>query len=282
MRVYVDGAKVQQLAGPAAQEAAFEVANNLGPHAVMLEVCNEKGACTQSSVQNVQTYGPLAPSNIHSITPTINVTAIAWTIEVDSNGDPATVTVTSDKWRTSSSTSRSASPPFTTQPMDFGYQETETVTVTLSDASARPGRRCPAPTRPPPSQPPPPTVVARREVPPATTTRPPACRRATPDSSADRTCTDASCALREHHAEQLATDVPRYGGLLLLQRRPGRPYDPNAVSTPRLLRQPRGTVTVYVRERPGSERQHPVHLVTAHIRSPPRPATHPRQRRAPT
>ena len=43
------------------------------PHAVSLEVCNEDGACTQSSAQNVQTYGPLVAAHIHSITPTINV-----------------------------------------------------------------------------------------------------------------------------------------------------------------------------------------------------------------
>ena len=99
VRVYADGVKVQQLAGAGDLEAVFEVANNLGPHSVMLEVCNEGGACTQSSVQNVQTYGPITQSNIHGITPTINVTSIAWTIEVDSNGDPATVTVTSDRGR---------------------------------------------------------------------------------------------------------------------------------------------------------------------------------------
>ncbi len=74
VRVYADGVKVQQLAGPGDLEAVFEVANNLGPHSVMLEVCNEGGACTQSSVQNVQTFGPITQSNIHAITPTINVT----------------------------------------------------------------------------------------------------------------------------------------------------------------------------------------------------------------
>ena len=69
-------------------EATFDVPNNLGPHAVMLEVCNEEGACTQSSAQPVQTYGPLVAAHIHSITPTIDVRRISWTIEVDSNGDP--------------------------------------------------------------------------------------------------------------------------------------------------------------------------------------------------
>ena len=58
---------------------------------------------------------------------------------------------------TSSSTSRSASPPITTQPMDFGYQQTETVTVTLSDAS--PGRGLVSGTNSATTEPPPPPTL---------------------------------------------------------------------------------------------------------------------------
>ena len=42
-RVYVDGAKVYQTTSLGSQDATFDVPNNLGPHAVSLEVCNEKG-----------------------------------------------------------------------------------------------------------------------------------------------------------------------------------------------------------------------------------------------
>ena len=161
VRVYVDGAKVHQATGTGSMDAVFEVPDNLGPHAVSLEVCNEDGACTQSSAQNVQTYGPLSAAHIHSITPTINVRSVSWTIEVDSNGDAATLIVTSDKGRSQEFAVPVGVSTFTTNAMEFGYQETETVTVTLSDPSLDRGpvtATNSATTEPPP----PPSVVASR------------------------------------------------------------------------------------------------------------------------
>ena len=99
VRIYVDGTKVQQVAATGKTDQLFDVPNNLTSHSVMLEVCNEELACSQSAAQPVQTYGPLVTAHIHSITPTIDVTRISWTIEVDSNGDEATLTVTSDRGR---------------------------------------------------------------------------------------------------------------------------------------------------------------------------------------
>jgi hypothetical protein len=156
--VYADGAKVQQTEVAGETSMVFDVADNLGPHTVMLEVCNEKGACTQSATKTVQTWGPFAPGNIHSIAPTIDVTRISWTIEVDSNGSDAVVTVTSDRGRSEQFPVPIGVSSFTTQPMELGYRQTETVTVTLSDS---------APTRAPVSQnasgttaePPPPSVA---------------------------------------------------------------------------------------------------------------------------
>ena len=99
VRVYVDGTKVQQVAVTGKTDQLFDVPNNLTSHSVMLEVCNEELECSQSAAQPVQTYGPLVAAHIHSITPTVDVTRISWTIEVDSNGDEATLTVTSDQGR---------------------------------------------------------------------------------------------------------------------------------------------------------------------------------------
>ena len=207
VRVYADGVKVQQLAGTGDLEAVFEVANNLGPHSVMLEVCNEGGACTQSSVQNVQTYGPITQSNIHAITPTINVTPISWTIEVDSNGDPATVTVTSDHGRNEQFNVPVGVSTVTTQPMDFGYQTTETVTVTLSDAS--PGRGSVTGTNSATTEPPPPPTRRRSpRAPPATTTRRPASSRATSGTRRDPTAPTPRARSSHIDLEQLATDGP--------------------------------------------------------------------------
>ena len=59
VRIYVDGTKVQQVAATGKTDQLFDVPNNLTSHSVMLEVCNEELACSQSAAQPVQTYGPL-------------------------------------------------------------------------------------------------------------------------------------------------------------------------------------------------------------------------------
>jgi hypothetical protein len=243
VRIYVDGAKVHQVLGTSAMDVLFEVPNNLTPHSVTLEVCNEGGACTQSAAQSVQTYGPLAAAHIHSITPTINVRSISWTIEVDSNGDPATLTVTSDKGRSQEFAVPVGVSTFTTNTMEFGYQETETVTVTLSDPNPARGPvsgTSSATTEPPP----PPTVVASRGA---------ACN----DDSASGLppcdtglfggppCTDASCAFVHITLSNWRTDVPGTAVYCSVNGAPGRPYDPNgSVDTSDYYGTPGGTVTV--------------------------------------
>ena len=133
--IYVDGTKVQQVAATGKTDQLFDVPNNLTSHSVMLEVCNEELACSQSAAQPVQTYGPLVTAHIHSITPTIDVTRISWTIEVDSNGDEATLTVTSDRGRNETFTVPVGVSTVTTQAVQLDYQQTENVTVTLSDGT---------------------------------------------------------------------------------------------------------------------------------------------------
>jgi large repetitive protein len=159
VRVYADGVRVWQSADKSQQEAVFEVANNSAPHSVTLEVCNENGACTQSSAQSVQTWGPLVPAYIHSITPTLNGTTVSWTIEVDSNGDPARVTVASDKRNETFQVPVGVS-TVTTSAIDIGYDASETVTVTLADDA--PNRGAVTASGSTSTPPPPPTVVVSK------------------------------------------------------------------------------------------------------------------------
>jgi hypothetical protein len=242
VNVYADGTKVQQTPATGDASVLFNVANNLGPHTVMLEVCNEKGSCSQSSTQNVQTYGQLAQGHIHRITPTIDVTKISWTIEVDSNGDAATVIVTSDRNRSEQFEVPVGVSSFTTQPIDLGYQSTENVTVTLVDS---------APVRGPVSAtnsattdpPPPPVVVASRGA--ACNDDPEAgLQPCNPGGPGGQNCTDASCAFV--HIALSNWDVAGALVFCSINGEPTQPFDPYAnTDTSRYFGTPGGTVTVH-------------------------------------
>ncbi len=192
VRIYADGAKVQQLSGDGLTEANVVVANNLAPHSVMLEACNEEGNCSQSSTLTVQTWGPLVPNDIQSISANVNVRQISWTIQVDSNGDAATVHVTSDQGRDETFQVPVGVSTVTTAVRELDYSTTESVTVELSDASPDRGpvsNGSSATTEPPP----PPTVVLSKGAAcnddPAAGLQP--CNASGPPG---RACTDASCA----------------------------------------------------------------------------------------
>jgi hypothetical protein len=244
VRVYVDGAKVFQNQDENGTAATFEVPDNLGPHAVHLEVCNEDGACTQSSTQNVQTYGPLVPGNIHSITPTVTGKSISWTVEVDSNGDPATLTVASDKGRVQQFSVPVGVSTFTTQPLEVGYRVTETVTATLADNG--PVRGPVTATSSATSDPPPaPVVVASKGA---------ACND-NPDlglqpcdtgAGGGPKCTDTSCAFVHISLSGWNTDNPGTGVYCSVNGGPAREYLPNIeTDTPDYYGTPGGLVTVY-------------------------------------
>ena len=175
LRVYVDGSKVRQLQARGDFDMSLDVPDNLTGHSVYLEVCNEKGSCTQSSTKNIQTYGPLSQGHIHSVRPSVDVRTISWTIEVDSNGNAAVLRVTSDQGRNEEFTVPIGVSTFTTQPIQLDYEETENITVTLSDPNTDRG-----PVSVDASQLPPTRRLRRRSSDPAarraTTTRPPACR----------------------------------------------------------------------------------------------------------
>jgi hypothetical protein len=251
VRVYVDGAKVQQVSAKGESAATFDVPDNLAPHNVMLEVCNEE-ACSQSAVQPVQTFGPLVAANIHGITPIIDVTRIAWTLEVDSNGDAATVTVTSDRGRDETFTVPVGVSSFTTQAIELDYEQTETVTVTLSDGSPARGpvvRTTSATTESPPA----PSVVASRG---AACNDDPAANLQPCDTGliAGPPCTDASCAFVHIALSNWRSDVPGTAVYCEVNNADGRSYVPNSsVDTPNYYGVPGGILTVACKDAFGRE-----------------------------
>jgi large repetitive protein len=242
VNVYADGAKVQQTTATGDVTLDFNVADNLGPHTVMLELCNEKNACSQSSTQNVQTWGPLVQGNIHSITPTIDATRISWTIEVDSNGSAASVTVTSDRGRSEQFAVPVGVSSFTTQPIDLGYRETENVTVTLSDPD--PARGPVTATNGATTDPPPPPVVVASKG--AACNDDPAAglRPCNLSGQGGQNCTDASCAFV--HIALSNWDVAGALVFCSVNGAPGQPFDPYAdTDSNRYYGTPGGTVTVH-------------------------------------
>ncbi|WP_193609627.1 Ig-like domain-containing protein [Nocardioides lijunqiniae] len=138
--IYSDGAPVSTFDGTGAQDVPFKVASNDRPYSIQLEVCNESGACERSGTQPLQTYGNLGRVHITRLDPTVNGRNVYWTITVDANGDPANVTVDSDKRGKETFTSSSVDvSTFRTSTIDIGYTATERLTVTLSDNSPRRG-----------------------------------------------------------------------------------------------------------------------------------------------
>lgn len=162
VRIYVNGAVAKEISATGGRTEVFGVPSNDGPFGVLLEVCNESGACSRSTTQNVQTYGPLVNGHIMSLEPLVSGTRVAWRITVDSNGNPAGVTITSPKRNQSFTASGVDVHTFTTSYVDLGYSATESVTVTLSDADPARGPARRTATSPRTEDPPPPTVRVSR------------------------------------------------------------------------------------------------------------------------
>jgi hypothetical protein len=138
--IYSDGTPVSTFNGTGSQDVPFKVASNDRPYSIQLEVCNESGACERSGTKPLQTYGNLGRVHITRVDPTVNGRNVYWTITVDANGDPATVTVDSDKRAKETFTASGVDvSTFRTSTIDIGYTATERVTVTLSDNSPRRG-----------------------------------------------------------------------------------------------------------------------------------------------
>jgi hypothetical protein len=127
-----------------------------------LEVCNENDQCSKSSTQSVTSYGPLADSDILSITRTGSGTNVGWNVTVDSNGKSGvSVRLTSNRGSLASwTTSNVDVQTFAFAPRDIGYSATETPTVTISQNGRGTGTKN-GPTATTPA-PPPPTVAVSR------------------------------------------------------------------------------------------------------------------------
>ncbi|MEO6510737.1 MAG: fibronectin type III domain-containing protein, partial [Nocardioides sp.] len=244
VNVYADGAKVQTLAVSGDTEALVDVANNAATHTVVLEVCNEKGSCTQSAARTVQTYGPLAQGNIHSITPNIDGTRISWTIEADGNGNDATLTVVSDRGRSEQFAVPVGVGSFTTTALDLGYRQTETVTVTLADSSPVRGPVT-ATNAGTTADPPPPTVTGSRG---AACSDDPAAGLPACDTGlfGGPKCTDVSCAFVHIVLTNWVDGVPGQAVFCSVNNAQGRPYNPNAnTDTPDYFGNPGQTVSIH-------------------------------------
>ena len=192
VRIYVGGVVKREYAATGRQTPTVMTASNDGPYPVMLEVCNEAGACSRSSTQSVQTYGPLGRAQILNITPRVNGTKVTWSISADANGDPATLTVSSSQRGTETFTMSSVDvSSFTTRTIDVGFSQTETITVTLRDTSPGrgPGQR--TATSPKTADPPPRTVTVAKGARCNDGGGAPPCRSSTGSGTA---CINASCA----------------------------------------------------------------------------------------
>lgn len=140
VRIFVNDVQVDELQATGRVSRAVGVPHNDGPHAVRLRVCNEAQACSDSATRTVQTYGPLNDGHVLRIEPRPDGTRLSWTVTVDSNGDPATVRVTSTQGRDQTFAANGVDvQSFSTSSRDLGYSATEQLTVTISDSSPRRG-----------------------------------------------------------------------------------------------------------------------------------------------
>lgn len=160
VRIYRDGGLLTEFDGTGARNEAIATPDNDGPHSFQLEACNEKGACVRSDVQNLQTYGPLTRALISKVKWNNNGKFVSWSITVDANGDPATLTVDSDKRpRETFQLTGPGTFTFETTNHEIGFGQTETLTTTLSDAAPDRGSVDRKTTSDRTQDPPPPTVT---------------------------------------------------------------------------------------------------------------------------
>ena len=136
VRVWVNNQVFGEFDATGPRTETISTPDNHQPYSVYLDVCNEAGACSTSSTQPAQTYGPLNRVHVVNLTPHVSGKKVSWSITVDTNGDPATVTVSSAQRGTQSLQATGVyTNSFELPALDIGYDNTERLTVTLSDAS---------------------------------------------------------------------------------------------------------------------------------------------------
>ncbi|WP_309647386.1 Ig-like domain-containing protein [Nocardioides sp.] len=142
--IYSDGGVISQFSGTGPQDVAIQVGSNDKPYTIELEVCNESGACERSIGKPLQAYGPLSREDILRMEPIVKGKTVSWEITVDADGDPATMTVDSDKRGKETFTLSGVDVhTFRTSSVDIGFKTNEQLVVTLFDSSPKrgPGER---------------------------------------------------------------------------------------------------------------------------------------------
>ena len=159
---------------------------------VMLEICNEKNACSQSRRRTSRPTGSWCRATSTASRPPSTSPRSRGPSRSTATADAATVTVTSDRGRSEQFPVPIGVSSFTTQAIDLGYRETENVTVTLSDAD--PVRGPVTATNGATTDPPPPPVVVASKG--AACNDDPAAglQPCNADGPFGQNCTDASCA----------------------------------------------------------------------------------------
>ncbi|MGN0063436.1 MAG: Ig-like domain-containing protein [Nocardioides sp.] len=92
---YVAGQRYRINGGTGTVTDTIRVPDNARDYMVKLEVCNEHDRCQPSQEKPVGTYGRLGDS-IKSVSSSADGQTITWTIVVDGNGRPATLTYSTD------------------------------------------------------------------------------------------------------------------------------------------------------------------------------------------
>lgn len=135
----VDGAVVREYDARGAQTQIVTVANNDGPHSVALRVCNESNECADSASKQVQTYGSLLDEHLLSIRAEKDARRVRWVIEVNTNGDPAGIRVSSENRDQVISAPGIGRQTLATAWVDIGFERTERLEGALYDASPNRG-----------------------------------------------------------------------------------------------------------------------------------------------
>ena len=115
----------------------FQVDSNERSFGVSLRVCNEnadRGGCTDSDGQRVQTYGPLSDGSIKTLTPIRSFDTVSWVIEGTTNGSASRLQVGfstgGDQFFDLPGT---GSFSVQTEPRKIGYDKSQTAFVAIFD-----------------------------------------------------------------------------------------------------------------------------------------------------
>ncbi len=135
--ILVDGSPVWNGDVTGTQTRTISVGDNDGPHEVKLKLCNgTSDTCSTSTTKDIQTWGPLGPSTIVSVTPVVtDVTKVAWQITVDPNGAPVDVVVADSPHRANQTyhLDKVDKHTFVTDSVDIGFDTLEIISVDVTD-----------------------------------------------------------------------------------------------------------------------------------------------------